>query len=115
MDPLMILAYGLSILFVVMVWLLVFLVFIRHIRKNKAMKELEIDHVSLYFDDYFPTIIKDFDLVKKSKFDNWSKSIGKRLNTVSGNISTIEEFRKNFDPRLKTLEKQVDELEDTSS
>ena len=115
MDPWMILAYGLSVLLVVVVWILAFLVFIRHLRKEKAMKELEIDHISMYFDDYFPTIIKNFDLVKKSKFDTWSASIGKRLNTVGDNISTIQTFKKGFDPRLKTLEKQVDALEKSSS
>lgn len=115
MDPLMILAYGLTVLFVVVVWILSFLAILRHLRKEKAMKELEIDHISLYFDDYFPTIIKDFDLVTKSKFDTWSASIGKRLNTVGDNISTIQTFRKGFEPRLNTLEKQVDALEKSSS
>jgi hypothetical protein len=115
MDPLMILAYGFSIFFVVMVWLIAILAIIRHIRKNKAMKELEIDHISLYFDDYFPTIIKNFDLVTKSKFDTWSASIGKRLKVVGGSISTVQAFRKGFDPRLKSLEKQVDALEKLST
>ena len=115
MDPLMILAYGFSILILVMVWLLAMIAIIRSMRKEKAMKELEIDHISLYFDEQFPTIIKNFDLVTKSKFDTWSASIGKRLNTVGGNISTIQTFRKGFDPRLETLEKQVDALEKSSS
>lgn len=115
MEPLMILAYGLSILFVVILWVMAILAIIRNLRKNKAMKALEIDHVSLYFDDYFPTMIKNFDLVTKSKFDTWSASIGKRLKVVGSNISTVQSFRKNFDPRLKTLEKQVDTLEKSSS
>ncbi len=91
-------------------WALVVFSIIRDYRRKKAMEKLGIDHISLYFDDYFGVIAKNFGLVRKDKLDLWSRDINARLGKVDDDISFIQSFRDKFDPRLEKLEKRVNKL-----
>lgn len=114
MSPWEVLAYGIVILVLVIALVLVILAILRYARKRKAMVALDMDHVSLYFDEYFPVMVKNFDLLTTSRFNDWAASISKRLKSVGSNVSAVKSFRKSFNPRLEKLEGRVDKLEEIS-
>lgn len=99
---------------VIIVWLLLIFFIIRSSRRKAAMEtltDMPRDNISLYFNEYFPTIIKNFDLVTKPHFEDWSASVDKRLMTVGEHISIVDTNRKKVDRRVKKLESRVEKLE----
>ena len=98
----------------ILFWVLLVLFFIRNNRRKKAavaMGGVPVDHTSLYFEEYFPTMMKNFDLVTKSRFDEWSGSIEARLGKVDENITVVQGQRKKLDQRMGKLEGRLDKLE----
>ena len=101
--------------FLIIIVLVIFILFVIRVNRRRvamaAIDGMPTDHVSLYFGEYFPTIMRDFDLVTKSRFNEWSTSIDERIKAVSDNISTVQSFKKPFNQRVKGLEKRIGKLE----
>lgn len=98
----------------IMMWVLLALFIIRNNRRKKAavaMGGIPMDHTSLYFEEYFPTLMRNFDLVTKTRYDEWSSSIEARLGTVDDNIVLVQGQRKKLDARMGKLEGRLDKIE----
>ena len=108
------LGYAIVLTLFIVLWLILALFIIRSNRRKKAaaaMGGVPMDHTSLYFEDYFPTMMKNFDLVTKGRFDEWTASIEGRLAKVDDNINVVQGQRKKVDQRLGKLESRLDKLE----
>lgn len=114
MDAWALFGYGIVITLIIILWAAIALWIIRSSRRKAAETALEgvpMDHTSLYFEEYFPTMILNFDLVTKPQLQEWNKAIAGRLDTVDDRIKTAGGFRKRMDTRLRTLEGRIDRLE----
>ena len=110
------LGYLIILSLIVIAWLIIFLFIVRNSRKKAAMAALEdvpTDHMSLYIDEFFPTMIKNFDIVTKPRFKEWSDLVDGRLVKVSEHISSIKSLRKKIDQRLGKVEGRIEKLEST--
>ena len=106
--------YVIVVTLFILFWILLALFVIRNNRRKAAaaaMGVVPMDHTSLYFEEYFPTMMKNFDLVNKSRFDEWSGSIEGRLVKVDENIVTVLGQRKKMDQRMGKLEGRLDKFE----
>ncbi len=97
----------LTIVAIILIIVLVYLI-IYYIRKRR---EARMEHVSLYFDEHFRDVIKEWDLVSRSKVKDWSIDMSKRLEDVGTDIDKLVKFRKSFDSRLDKLEAEAKKLE----
>ncbi len=68
-------------------------------------------HVNLYFEERFPDMIREWDLVTRPKLDNWVSSMSTRLDKVGKGISTVKSFRTTLDSRLDELDRRVKIIE----
>jgi len=68
-------------------------------------------HVNLYFEEHFPDIIREWDLITRPKLDNWVSSMSTRLDKIGKDISTVKSFRKTLDSRLDKLHERVKTIE----
>ena len=108
------LGYTIVLTLFILLWILLALYIIRNNRREAAaaaMGGVPTDHTSLYFEEYFPSMMKNFDLVTKSRFDEWSGIINVRLGKVDDNITVIQGQRKKVDQRLGKLEGRLDKIE----
>jgi hypothetical protein len=108
------LGYGIVITLLVILWVVVALYIIRNNRRKAAEAALygvPMDHTSLYFTEYFPTMIINYDLVTKPQLQEWSKAISGRLDTIDGRITTAGTSRKRMDSRIKILDGRIEKLE----
>lgn len=76
----------------------------------KSRKERP-NHVEMYFDANFRSIVDEWDLVTRPRLKDWKSTMSKRLDSVGKDISGIEKNRKKIDKRLSSLEKEVGKLE----
>ena len=114
MTAMEVLAYAIVFTVIIVGWALLMFFVMRTNRQRRAkvaMEEVPRDHVSLYFDEYFPSMINNFDLVTKSHYKDWSGSIEERLGNVSKWIKTADTGKKDIDKRLNSLETKVKKLE----
>lgn len=98
----------------ILFWIMLALFIIRNNRRKAAaaaMGGVPTDHTSMYFEEYFPTMKKNFDLVTKSRYDEWSGTINVRLGKVDDNITAIQGQRKKVDHRIGKLEGRLDKFE----
>lgn len=106
--------YAVLVTIVVIFWILLALFIIRSNRREAALaaeRGVPVDHVSLYFEEYFPTMMRNFDLVTKSRFDEWAASIKDRLAVTGETIKDVQAQRKRLDLRVSKLEGRLDKLE----
>lgn len=68
-------------------------------------------HVNLYFEEHFPDLIREWDLITRPKLDNWVSSMSTRLDKVGNDISTVKSFRGILDSRLDKLDERVKTIE----
>lgn len=84
---------------------------IREVRRRRAYERAGVSHLDLYFDEHFPDVIRNFDLVTTSRFDAWSNSISSRLNGLSRDLDLLGKARSGIDSRMERLEKRLTDLE----
>jgi hypothetical protein len=97
----------LAIVAIILIIVLVYLI-IYYIRKRR---ESRMEHVGLYFDEHFRDVIKEWDLVSRTKVKDWSTDMSKRLEDVGMDLDKLMKFRKSFDTRLDKLESEAKKLE----
>jgi len=111
---------GSAILWIIFVILLVIVVYlvvklIRLFRGRRRALEEKYgylpSHTELYFEEYFPRMISEYDLVTKPKLERWKKGIQGKLKSIGGEINEIVDYRRNLDSRIDKLEKDVVKLE----
>lgn len=68
-------------------------------------------HVELYFEEYFPTIVREWDLVTKPRLSQWRDGIKQKMTVIDADISHIQTYRNTLDTRLDRLEKDVTSIE----
>jgi len=111
---------GSAILWIIFVILLVIVVYlvvklIRLFRGRRQGLEEKYGHLpshtELYFEEYFPKMISEWDLITKPKLERWKKGIQGKLKSIGGEINEIIEYRKSIDSRINMLEKEVVKLE----
>ena len=111
---------GSAILWIIFVILLVIVVYlvvkvIRLFRGRRHALEEKYGHLpshtELYFEEYFPKMISEWDLITKPKLERWKKGIQGKLKSIGIEISEIVDYRKSIDSRISNLEKEVVKLE----
>ena len=111
---------GSAVLWIIFVILLVIVLYlvvklIRLFRGRRRALEEKYgylpSHTELYFEEYFPKMISEWDLITKPKLERWKKGILGKLKSIGGEINEITDYRKNLDFRIDKLEKEVVKLE----
>jgi len=111
---------GSAILWIFAIILIVILIYlaIKLIRSIRGRKQALVDkygylpsHTELYFEEYFPSLISEWDLITIPKLERWKKGIKGKLKSIDGDIDEIYNYRKNIDSRMDKLEKEVGKLE----
>ena len=102
-----------AILIVVVIVAIVLIVAwaLRESRRRRAYEQAGVSHLDLYFDEHFPDIIRNFDLVTTSRFDVWSNGVSARLAGLSKDIDVLGKARRGIDSRMDRLEKRISEVE----
>lgn len=85
--------------------------FLRSSRRRQAYERSGTSHLDLYFDEHFPGIARNFDLVGRARFDSWSSGISSRLSTLSKDLDSLGKARKGLDTRMDRIEKRISDLE----
>lgn len=101
----------------ILLGVLIYLV-IKLIRTIRGRKHALVDkygympsHTELYFEEYFPSLISEWDIVTKPKIQRWKEGISKKLKSIGNDIEEVVGYRKDIDKRLDKLEKEVVTLE----
>ncbi|MBN1539543.1 MAG: hypothetical protein JW939_05310 [Candidatus Thermoplasmatota archaeon] len=97
----------LGIVALVIAWFLALAWFI-HLRRKKRM---EPSHIQLYFEENFRGIMGEWDFVTRDRVKEFKKDIGKRLQAVGSDITSLEKKRKTLEKRMGGLEKTIADLE----
>lgn len=84
---------------------------VRESRRRRAYQDAGVSHLDLYFDEHFPDIARNFDLVSTSRFESWSSAVSTRLASLSKDIDTLGRARRGIDGRMDRLEKRIAEVE----
>ena len=102
---------GTAFFFVLIVALIIIVVYLvlRITRRRRISVPIfpTTSHVNLYFEERFPDIIREWDLITRPKLDTWVSSMSARLNKVGKEISTVKSFRNTLDSRLDKLDRRV--------
>jgi hypothetical protein len=105
------------IIVLILLGVLVYLA-VKLIRAIRGRKHALVDkyghlpsHTELYFEEYFPSLISEWDLITKPKLQRWKKGISGKLKSIGSDIDEVVGYRKDIDKRLDTLEKDVVKLE----
>lgn len=85
----------------------------RYSRREKLRKKYGRvpDHTELYFEEYFPTIMKEWDIVTQPRLQRWNKKTRQKMSTIDKDLDKIMKYRADLDGRMDSLEKDVDSLE----
>jgi hypothetical protein len=75
------------------------------------MKHNEPDHMEMYFESNFKSIIDEWGLITRPKMKTWKNDITTKLKGLSKDISYIETERTSIDKRINKLEKELNQLE----
>lgn len=106
---------GIAFFFVMIVALIIIVVYLvlRITRRRRISVPIfpTTSHVNLYFEERFPDMIREWDLITRPKSDNWVSSMSARLDKVGKDISTVKSFRKNLDSRLDKLDERAKTIE----
>jgi hypothetical protein len=68
-------------------------------------------HIELYFEEYFPTMIKEWDLVVRSRLGQWMDGVKQKMVVIDADLTHIQQYRNTIDTRLDRLEQDVNTLE----
>jgi len=69
------------------------------------------EHIELYFEEYFPTMIKEWDLVVRSRLGQWMEGVKQKMTVIDADLTHIQRYRNTIDTRLDRLEQDVNMLE----
>ena len=83
----------------------------RQLRRRRAYERAGVSHLDLYFDEHFPNVIRNFDLVSSARFDTWSNGINARLGNLARDLDNLGKARRGLDNRMDKLEKRLTDLE----
>jgi len=83
----------------------------RERKRRKAYRAVGTDHIELYFDEHFPTILRNFDVVSKRRFSEWSGEVDGRLGRIDHDLGIVASFRSKFGTQMDALENRLDKLE----
>lgn len=114
MEPVTALIGILIAVFVVaLIYVIIITVRDEYSRREKLRKKYGRvpDHTELYFEEYFPTVMKEWDIVTKPRLKRWNKSIRQKMSSIDKALDEITGYRKGLDGRIDALEKDVDSLE----
>jgi hypothetical protein len=106
---------GITFFFVMMVALVTVVVYF--VLKITQRRRISVpifptrSHVNLYFEEHFPDLIREWDLITSSKLDNWVSNMSARLEKVGNDISTVKSSRGILDSRLDKLDERVKNIE----
>ena len=84
---------------------------LREFRRRQAYERAGVSHLDLYFDEHFPNVVRNFDLVPSARFDSWANGMTARLATLSHDIDLVGKARRGLDSRMDRLEKRLGEVE----
>lgn len=106
---------GIAFFFVMIVALIIIVVYLvlRITRRRRISVPIfpTRSHVNLYFEERFPDMIREWDLITRPKLDTWVSSMSARLDKVGKGISTVKSSRKTLDLRLDKLDERVKTIE----
>ncbi len=68
-------------------------------------------HVQLYFEEHFPDMISEWNLITRPKLDPWFSNMAARLDKVEKDISTVKSSRQVLDSRLDRLAARLTKVE----
>lgn len=85
--------------------------FYRERKRRKAYKALGTDHIELYFDENFPSIVRNFDVVSRRRFGEWAREVDGRLGRIDHDLGVVTSFRTRFGDRMTDVEGRIDKLE----
>ncbi len=102
-----------AIVVVVLLGLLVILAFdlYRERKRRKSYRSLGTDHIELYFDENFRTVLRNFDVVSKRRFNEWSGEVDGRLGKIDHDLGLVASFRARFTDTMGDIEGRLDKLE----
>ena len=107
----------LGIFIIILLALLIYL-FVKLIRLVRGREHALIEkygrlpsHTDLYFEEYFPTLISEWDLITKPKLERWKQGIQNKLKSIGVNINEISDYREKLDSRIGKLSEEVVKLE----
>lgn len=83
----------------------------RERKRRKAYRALGTDHIELYFDEHLPTILRNFDVVTRRRFGEWSREVDGRLGRIDHDLGLVSNFRGKFGTRMDDLEGRLGKLE----
>jgi len=105
-------------IFIIILLLLLIYVAIKVIRMIRGRRQALTEeyghlpsHTELYFEEYFPSLISEWDIVTKPKLERWKKGMQGKLKSLGGDINEIVDYRKDLDTRINKLEKEVGKIE----
>lgn len=96
-------------LIVAILWVVTWAV--RGRRRRQAYDRAGVSHLDLYFDEHFPNVVQNFDLVTSRRFDTWANGVTARLTTLSRDIDLLGKARRGLDTRMDRLEKRLGDVE----
>jgi len=106
---------GIAFFFVMIAALIIIVVYLvlRITRRRRMLIPIfpTKSHVNLYFEERFPDIIREWDLITRPKLDTWVSSMSTRLDKVGKDIFTVKSFRKTLDSRFDKLDERVKTIE----
>lgn len=83
----------------------------RQSRRRRAYERAGVGHLDLYFDEHFPNVVRNFDLVTSARFDAWSNGINSRLGSLARDLDSLGKARRGLDGRMDRIEKRLTDLE----
>ena len=114
MDPISSLILIIIALIIVgIIYLLIITAREEYSRREKLRKKYGKvpDHTELYFEEYFPTMMKEWDIITKPRLQRWNKKTRQKMTSIDKNLDEIIDYRKGLDKRIDTLENDVSSLE----
>ncbi|MDG6225414.1 MAG: hypothetical protein QCI82_07865 [Candidatus Thermoplasmatota archaeon] len=97
--------------FWIMIAVIAILVVITIIMIIRLIFKKREDHVAVYFEGNFRTMIGEWDLVTRPNLRKWKNEAAKRLGHLDKEVGSIEKMRKNIDGRLNALNNDIVKLE----
>lgn len=69
------------------------------------------DHVGVYFEGNFRTIMSEWDLINRPTLKQWKTEASKRMKLLEKDVTGIEKMRALIDNRLSALDKEIMKME----
>lgn len=70
-----------------------------------------IEHFGTYFEEYFPKMLREWDLVRMPDVQRFKEDILKRMAPVQKDLNDLQRFKSAMDKRLERLRNELETLE----